>query len=102
MGLMIDTESGVGRIALERIRQIEEKGWTKEHDKEVHDDESLVDAASALLLDYRGDDMQYVSSRSAGWVREFACHASEKYRQRRKRLLEIAGALIAAELDRIG
>lgn len=96
-------ESGVGRIAAERVRQIADKGWTEQHDRDEHADGSLTDAAAALLLEYDGaPEVEDVLDRAKPWVRDLHAHANAKYRgQDRYRLLEIAGAFIAAELDRI-
>jgi hypothetical protein len=103
--LPLGTNSGVGRIASERVRQVVEKRWTVEHDAAEHADGSLVDAASALLLEYDGAseaEVESVINRAPLWVGGLVRHASEKYvGQNRYRMLEIAGALIAAELDRL-
>jgi hypothetical protein len=97
---------GAERISAERMRQVVEKRWTVEHDAAEHADGSLADAASALLLEYDGAseaEVESVIDRAPLWVGDLVRHASEKYvGQNRYRLLEIAGALIAAELDRLG
>ena len=103
-GYEFSEKSGVGRIGAERLRQVLEKGWTVEHDRTEHGDGALLDFATALLLEYL-DYPRYAEDRageSASWVSGAFEHARDKYRGRdRYRLLEIAGALIAAELDRI-
>lgn len=103
MGLMVDTDSGVGRIALERIRQVDEKGWTPEHDREEHADGSLLDLAAALCANEAGEEglADLIAAGSAGWVTPRLRHILGKYADERERILEIAAALIAAELDRL-
>lgn len=97
-GYGVYRKSGVGRIAAERVRQIVEKGWTPEHDRTEHADGSLVEAAYLLLADYATLPRPFVRHELAEELWE---HASAKYRTDRQRLLEIAGALVAAELDRL-
>jgi hypothetical protein len=94
--------TGVDRIAAERVRQIAEKGWTPEHDREHHPDGSLAEAAAVLLLEYiEAPEATYVSDRSPEWVGALAAHVAQKYvGLETTRILEIAGAFIAAELDR--
>lgn len=94
--------TGLELIAAERQRQID-KGFTLEHDAKEHDNGSLTDAASALILEYDGtSEAEEVLDRADPWVIALHHHANEKYRdQQRYRLLVIAGALIAAELDRL-
>lgn len=113
--------NGVDRIATERQRQIEKEDWTPEHDDE-HDDGSLALAAvcyaapTTLLVPYGGhsyrdpwpeswDDYwdkrtQYGSSRSTpsdGVLPDPQTYTD----QERIDLLTKAGALIAAEIDRL-
>lgn len=105
MGVMVcRPKSGVTRIALERDRQIHQKGWTLEHDRREHADGSLVDFAAALLLHRHGRVTlaERVCETTAEWLVHALDHAVVKYADRSERLLEIAGALIAAELDRLG
>lgn len=95
-------ESGVGRIAVERNRQVNEKGWTPEHDRREHEDESLILAACALAMEAYGNREMATSIGRMGpeWVDALNYYASDKYAHAPERLLEIAGALIAVELDR--
>jgi hypothetical protein len=106
--------SGVERIAKERQRQIDAEGYDAAHDDE-HDDEELAIAAACYAMPER----IYVEQRTAGqihfvdpfpWVGQDARpHPSrgnfpEPERatlKQRMRLLEKAGALIAAEIDRL-
>lgn len=74
---------GAGLIAAERQRQISEEGWTPEHDDE-HGDGYLAVAAAHLC--------QRTSDRWGLYA---------KHQHDRQRQLVIAGALIAAEIDRL-
>lgn len=81
--------TGAKMIAEERSRQIDE--WSAEHDDD-HDRGELVDAAIALL---RGAPPAFGPS----WIGDLEW----KLRQRkdRKRTLAVAGAFVAAEIDRL-
>ena len=98
-----DEKSGVGRIGGERLRQVLEKGWTVEHDRAEHADGSLLTFAALLVLgNVVGDRvLSIVYVGAPEWVQHAFEHAAEKYATDPARTLEIAGALIAAELDRI-
>lgn len=111
-------KSGVELIAEERKRQIEVEGWDNLHDSD-HDNMQLAGAAgcyvaNAINKDYFEDKARfevYVSAQNKmffgaehgdwqdGWPWD------EKWDKRKKhdtkRSLVIAGALIAAELDRL-
>jgi hypothetical protein len=82
--------NGAERIAAERRRQIEAEGWTPEHDDQ-HSDGVLALAAGQLVKN--AVDAWFKNT----WVGEMAL----KHRGDRIRQLEIAGALIAAEIDRL-
>ena len=97
---MKDTRTGAERIADERRRQIEREGWTPEHDDE-HEDGELATAAACYALQ---DHDVYVPGNglhggridwpwSAAWYK--------RHHDNRVRELEKAGALIAAEIDRL-
>lgn len=108
------TMSGVSLIAAERQRQVEEEGWTTEHD-DAHRGGELATAAACYAI----ARPLYVEDRRAGavifrdpwpwedhWDKRKDCAnwpnaippvASE----RRRSLLVKAGALIAAEIDRL-
>lgn len=108
--------NGIERIAAERKRQIEEKGWSAEHDAQ-HDDESLAMAAACYAAPEPLMRVEQYSNRDDGylemtaedpwpWKDEYPdgsmSNAWDKRKQHsRIRQLEIAGALIAAEIDRI-
>lgn len=85
--------TGAELIAAERTRQIEEEGWTAEHDDD-HDDQQLVAAA----LCYAGEDMPPVTVPPEGWPFEKDWW---KPSETMVRNLVKAGALIAAEIDRL-
>lgn len=87
-------QSGVGFIAAERRRQISVEGWTPEHD-DAHADGSLPLAAACYAVAAEN----YYGLRQPPplwpWARKWWKPAD------RIRNLEKAGALIAAEIDRL-
>jgi len=85
-------KTGIELIAEERARQIELEGWTQEHDDQ-HTAGEL--AKNAAICAVRGTDA-YVIDPSDGpdWL------LASKHGEPVKRLI-IAGALIAAEIDRL-
>jgi hypothetical protein len=101
-----DTRTGAERIADERQRQIDKEGYKAEHDDE-HTDGSLAWAAVC----YAAPEAVYVRRDWATgihfedpwpWSDEYDKRASRKRATaKRIRLLEMAGALIAAEIDRL-
>jgi len=104
---------GVKMIEEERRRQVDEEGWTADHDAE-HDDDSLAAAAAC----YAAPEKVYVERRNINgpyfvdpwpweprWDKRYsdgnklpdpATYSNE----RRLDMLVKAGALIAAEIDR--
>jgi hypothetical protein len=87
--------TGIERIAAERKRQIEEEGWTAEHDFQWSKGE-LTKAAVCYL--YPGDELMPKWKKTfwpwdAGWWKPSPAN--------RVRDLEKAGALCAAEIDRL-
>jgi hypothetical protein len=87
---------GIERIASERKRQIEEEGWTAEHDDQ-HEDSGLAKAAASYA--YPRTEGEHLSWKAALWP-----WADGWYRpcpNNRIRELEKAGALCAAEIDRL-
>jgi len=75
--------SGATSIVSERQRQIDQEGFGSEHD-DKHRDGILAQIAGCIALDTYDDwDLLY------------------KHHGNRIRQLEIAGALIAAEIDRL-
>ena len=100
--------TGIEIITKERLRQIEEEGWTPEHDSE-HGDGELADAAACYCID---------SDRTITWntsrvqavatillKRDLHFPWDNKWWKpspdNRIKELAKAGALIAAEIDRI-
>ncbi len=112
-----DTRTGLQRIADERNRQLHKLGWNAEHDDE-HDDGSLAWAAVCYaaptpVYAKDPDDDGVFTFRDPfphEWVdaRQKRSHRTKNlitkaavYDAQRLRLLEKAGALIAAEIDRL-
>jgi hypothetical protein len=91
--------TGIERIAAERERQLAKEGWTPEHD-DSHTSKELARAAGCYVLDYtqRGN----LGYAWPWWDKErmnaqfWKPTPSDPIRQ-----LEKAGALIAAEIDRL-
>ncbi len=87
---------GTDRIAAERKRQIEQEGWTPEHDDE-HDGGELLQAALCYASAARYGAIP--GEPPHGWPWE-----SDSWKARSNdaiRNLVKAGALIAAEIDRL-
>lgn len=108
-----NASTGVELIAQERQRQIEQEGWSLEHDQE-HDDDSLARAAAIYATPTERRRMVWRNSADPGmapgrgdyswrepegwpWERE----AYKPTPDDRIRELVKAGALIAAEIDRL-
>jgi hypothetical protein len=88
--------TGLQRIAAERKRQQEEEGWSKKHDRS-HSHGELAMAASVYAAPdfarlYVGGDTRI----PRGWPLNWEFKPTDRIRE-----LEKAGALIAAELDRL-
>jgi hypothetical protein len=77
---------GVGHIAIERSRQLQVEGWTAGHDDEHEDGELAVAAACYCLDDFE----------KWPWDLEWWKPTHDPIRDLTK-----AGALIAAEIDRL-
>ena len=106
--------NGVERIASERARQMAAEGWSAEHD-DLHDGSELAVAAACYALPER----LYVQRQDASGVHFVDPWPWELHEDKRKthganfpnhiptsgaermRFLEKAGALIAAEIDRL-
>ena len=93
--------TGCELIAAERQRQIEKEGWTSEHDGQ-HDNMELATAASCYLddaivpRDWSDHDLLSAPIRWPWDVADWKSTKGDTLRQ-----LVKAGALIAAEVDRI-
>lgn len=95
-------KTGVQLITAERKRQVTEKGYTPEHDAE-HSRGELARAAVAYAIPNRSAD-EAVRFWPAGWPKTpVVNHNVHNPRGREKRIRELAkaGALIAAEIDRL-
>lgn len=100
----VNESEGVQRIAAERRRQVEQEGWTPEHDAE-HVGNELAQAAAC----YAWPPMRPHFVKNAWpWDREYwkpeeleVGFTNEQIRQARIKVLVKAGALIAAEIDRL-
>jgi hypothetical protein len=97
--------TGVDLIAAERKRQIEKEGWTPEHDSE-HQRGEMAIAAACYAVESTDAEVRYPyfddgtdSENDRGWPWEVAWDKRKKH-DRLKQLI-IAGALIAAEIDRL-
>lgn len=89
----------IALIAAERERQVSDEGWTPEHD-DRHDDRSLITAAVCYVapddpIVHNEAGQSYVVPRSWPW------EPSAWKPSYRLRDLVKAGALIAAEIDRL-
>lgn len=89
----IDEKSseGVELIAAERKRQIEEEGWTAEHDAQ-HTNESLSIAAACYALP---TNLRFAIMHLWPWDRKWWKPSIDRIKE-----LVKAGALIAAEIDK--
>jgi hypothetical protein len=99
--------TGIERIAAERKRQIEEEGFTAEHDDRWGFGELACTAACyAMPEDERtrnvsDDDIHYYEIRELIWPFLYSERDWKPTLDNRIRELEKAGALIAAEIDRL-
>jgi len=89
---------GTDLIAQERQRQVDIEGWTAEHDRQ-HQNKELAQAAAAYILDYA-----IHLTRTRRWF-DWPWPWSEKWWKPTPddpvRQLVKAGALVAAEIDRL-
>jgi hypothetical protein len=94
-------KTGIEIITEERQRQIEKEGWTPEHDDEyVNDELSSAAACYATRMDKREykNPFDFVPTPKA-WPWEELCWKPTP--EDRIKELAKAGALIAAEIDRL-
>jgi len=102
-------KTGIELITEERKRQIEKEGWTPEHDAEHVNDELAIAAACyaapSNLLKYKPDGFFGVGNFRVPefwpWSDEWYKPAADLKKESRIRELQKAGALIAAEIDRV-
>ncbi len=92
--------NGVERISAERKRQIEKEDWTPEHDATHRYGELAINAAALAVW---GTDAKVTNPETENEEGEpyDLWGLVEKHSANQLRCLEIAGALIAAEIDRI-
>lgn len=101
--------NGIESIAAERQRQVEEEGWTPEHDDD-HSDGEIARAAACYAWVASKSDFFRENENSGGWWKEPVPVILKrlwpwglkwwKPKDRRADLVR-AGALIAAEIDRL-
>jgi len=89
-------KTGIELIADERKRQIEVEGWTPQHDSE-HTDDSIACAAACYAFPERHRPMRGGIPFGWKWAKLWWKPSPEN---RVKELVK-AGALIAAEIDRL-
>lgn len=88
----MNSKTGIELIAEERKRQIEKEGWSPEHDDQ-HKNGELAQAAACYAI----NKLPVPARLSFPWPQ----HWDKRKKHDRKKSLIIAGALIAAELDRL-
>ena len=91
-------KTGIGLIAEERQRQIEKEGWTAEHDAQ-HNHNELAEAAVCYATPGPMRVINHDDGIPYGWP--FNKDWWKPSPQDRRRELIKAGALIAAEIDRL-
>ena len=98
----ITIQTGIELIAAERRRQVEQEGWAEYEDCMKHPDNELAIAAACYAVEGTG---RRVVRHSSGFKWENAWPWCDEWDKRKKhnreRQLVIAGALIAAEIDRL-
>ena len=93
---------GIERIRAERHRQMTYEGWTEEHDREHHFGELALAAACYALPSQNRQITRLGIPVLWPWHEDWwKPAASQSGYEGRLRELEKAGALIAAEIDRI-
>lgn len=90
-------ETGITLIAQERNRQVEMEGWTPEFDRKFHGGGDLAVAAACYAVNKIPELPKSFFTTPFPWPPKW----DKRAKHDRKRSLIIAGALIAAELDRL-
>lgn len=94
-------ETGIELIAAERARQISQEGWTPEHDDE-HDNGQLARAAACYAMGvFERQRALNSDCNILGWLWPWSMRCWKPTPDNRIRELTKAGALIAAEIDRL-
>ncbi len=88
-------KTGIELIAKERALQISKHGWTPEHD-DTHTDGALAFNAAILAVEHLGVEVELSPGTEIAW---FQLEAKDE--KSPVEWLTIAGALIAAEIDRL-
>ena len=88
-------KTGIELIAEEREEQIKKHKWTLQHDRQEHYDGELIRAACAIA--YVSPNNMPAKIAAPDWAWEIR----ERIEGDRIHCLKVAGALIAAEIDRI-
>ena len=89
-------KTGIELIAEERREQIEKHGWSKDHDQFEHSEGQIILAAEYALNPLQ--DNELIQYGYGGWENfEESIRGKQNIIER----LKVAGALIAAEIDRI-
>lgn len=88
-------------IQKERERQINKEGWSQEHD-DKHADGSIADAAACYASEKRLFEETGIPTFRFRDLWPWHPSWFKKSKHDRKRQLVIAGALIVAELERLG
>jgi hypothetical protein len=97
--LRAQPSEGARLIVEERDRQMHEEGWTTEHDDQHIPGDLAVEAAALAVY---GTDAELEDPLDrVGEKKRDAWGLVEKHRDNPVRMLVIAGALIAAEIDRM-
>lgn len=94
--------NGIELITVERQRQIDVEGWTSEHDAE-HDDHELIRAAVVYVLSVANKNKPTIHTIPAMtfWPHQWNEDWFKPTWHDPIRMLTKAGALIAAEIDRL-
>ena len=98
-----EMKTGIELIAEERQRQIEVEGWTLDHDKDHDNGEMAAAAAAYAFAPFMDDEIRdgYKTPPSPIWPKYWLAKWWKPSPCNRIRELQKAGALIAAEIDRI-
>ena len=93
--------NGTERIAAERKRQIEVEGWTSDHDKQYRHNELAWAAVCYAAPENPMKKRQVFGELILFDPWPWDCKWDKRRQHNRIRQLEIAGALCAAEIDRL-
>ena len=92
--------NGIEMIAAERQRQVEKEGWTPEHDDQHVNGEMATAAACYAMVPDKCDESVAMELPDI-WPETWSPKWWKPSPKKRIRELEKAGALIAAEIDRL-